>query len=102
MSTPFQEPLLNYDPVARRWEGENEEWMLWMDEATFDEYVMAWAALHKIGQTPQEWVTTAAEHCRHLYYWNGCEGNYDRRVHLVRKPLARVSSNLAAPISLDV
>lgn len=82
--TPVQEPLLLYDPQTDRWAGANTSFSIWMDDATFHAYVAAWYEWPTwLPDLPQEerLVATIA-HCQRLCYWNGCERNYDRRVHI--------------------
>lgn len=83
-TTQFQEPLLVYDPQTDHWRGTNEQFSVWMDNATFLQYVAVWVALPRWqpDRLPEERHAAAVAHCRRLQYWWRCERNYDRNVHI--------------------
>lgn len=80
----FQEPLLTYDPQTGRWFGANAQFSVWMDDATFQAYAAVWyQETTWLADRPlHERQAAARAYCRRLSYWQGCERNYDRRVHL--------------------
>jgi hypothetical protein len=81
----IQEPVLLYDQHTDRWAGANASFSVWMHDATFRAYVAAWYEWSTwLPKLPQEQrLATAVAHCQRLDYWNGCEHNYDRRVHII-------------------
>jgi hypothetical protein len=81
---PGHEPTLLYDPHTSHWAGANASFSVWMEDATFRTYVAAWYEWSSwLPDLPsEERLATAVAHCRRLDYWNGCERNYDRRVHI--------------------
>jgi len=81
---PEREPVLIYDPHAGHWVGTNASFSVWMDDATFRAYAASWYEWPTwLPDLPQEERFAAAvSYCRRLCYWNGCERNYDRRVHI--------------------
>lgn len=83
--TPLHEPALLYDPQTDRWAGANGSFTVWMDDDTFRTYVAAWYEWPTWlpDLSPEERLTATVAHCRRLHYWNGCERNYDRRVHII-------------------
>jgi hypothetical protein len=79
-----EEPMLNYQPETGRWSGANAQFSLWMDDATFRAYVASWVDWRQwLPHLPAaERQARAVAHCQRVRYWQGCERNYDRRVHL--------------------
>jgi hypothetical protein len=79
-----QEPVLIYDQQTGHWRGANEQFSIWMDDATFRAYVASWYdwPAWLPDRTPAERHALAVTHCQRVRYWFGSERNYDRRVHL--------------------
>src|SRR5437899_1613193 len=80
----FQEPMLTYDHQTGRWSGENTFFSIWMDDETFRAYVDSWYnwPAWLADCPPAERRAAAVAHCQRVIYWQGCERNYDRRVHI--------------------
>ncbi len=83
-SGAIQEPILTYDPQTDRWRGANEQFSIWMNDATFCAYVASWYDWRQWlpDYSPAERRVAAVAHCQRVMYWLGCERNYDRRVHI--------------------
>lgn len=79
-----EEPKLEYRPETGRWEGENSQFSLSMDDATFRAYVASWYEWKQWlpNCPPAERRAAAVVHCQRISYWFGCEKNYDPRVHI--------------------
>ena len=81
MNQGKSEPRLIYNQQARRWEGSNGEWLIWMDDPTFQAYVVAWQEGERSLRSAPVQLQEAVHHCTRFRYWENCELNYDRRVH---------------------
>lgn len=79
-----QELILTYNPHTGQWSGANQQFSVWMDDATFRSYAAAWyeETTWLADRPPEERRAAAIARCQCLSYWNGCERNYDRRVHI--------------------
>jgi hypothetical protein len=78
------EPMLTYQPDTGRWSGANAQFSIWMDDDTLRAYVASWVNWRQwLPHLPaEERHALATGHCQRVAYWQNCERNYDRRVHL--------------------
>ena len=83
MSQPPATQQLAYNQLTGHWEGRNSEWSLWMDDATFHAYVMAWLEGQYITQPTPTQLQGAVAHCTQFCYWKNCELNFDHHVHKI-------------------
>jgi hypothetical protein len=79
-----REQLLSYQSEIGRWVGTNAQFSIWMDGATFRAIVASWVEWRQwLPHLPAaERNSKAITHCQRVNYWQGCERNYDHRVHL--------------------
>lgn len=78
----FQEPILTYDPQAGRWYGKNEQFSIWMDDATFHADADFWYEWPRwLAGCPPAERRAAVTHCQRVIYGQRCERNDDPRVH---------------------
>jgi|SRR5579875_18016 hypothetical protein len=78
------EPILTYDQQTGQWSGANRHFSVWMDDATFRSYAAVWyEETTWLADRPlAERRAAAIARCQRLSYWDGCERNYDQRVHI--------------------